>query len=98
METIDSLLVFDPKDEDAEILKLPKTLPTEEDDNAGDGGGVPTLPKQRSYTIIVIFKEKIFIFTEKCHKLPSYCTDNEKMLNWRPFNIVNIVWIEFLHF
>lgn len=40
----DNLLVFDPKDEDAELLKQPSTLPTEVDDNAGDGGGVPTFP------------------------------------------------------
>jgi len=45
--TIDSLLfVLDPKDVDEELLKQPSTLPTEEDDNAGDGGGVPTFPKQ----------------------------------------------------
>lgn len=47
MTTIDSLLfVLDPKDVDEELLKQPSTLPTEEDDNAGDGGGVPTFPKQ----------------------------------------------------
>lgn len=43
---IDNLFGFDPKDVEAELLKQPSTLPTAEDDNAGDGGGVPTFPKQ----------------------------------------------------
>jgi len=51
--TIDSLLfVLDPKDVDEELLKQPNTLPTEEDDKAGDGGGVPTFPKQLHSIII----------------------------------------------
>lgn len=41
---IDSLFGLDPKDVDAELLNNPSTLPTEEDDSAGDGGGVPTFP------------------------------------------------------
>lgn len=52
MTIIDSLLfVLDPKDVDEELLKQPSTLPTEEDDNAGDGGGVLIFPKQL-YAII----------------------------------------------
>lgn len=47
MVIIDILFGLDPNDEDAELLKQPSTLPTDEDDNAGDGGGVPTFPKQR---------------------------------------------------
>jgi hypothetical protein len=49
---IDSLLLFvlEPRDVDEELLKQPRTLPKEEVDSAGDGGGVPTFPKQRSRT------------------------------------------------
>jgi hypothetical protein len=54
--TIDSLLfVLDPKDVDEELLKQPSTLPTEEDDNAGDGGGVPTFPKQLQAIIYILY-------------------------------------------
>lgn len=58
---IDNLFVLDPKDVDAEFLKHPSTLPMEEDDNAGDGGGVPMFPKQR-YASIVCFQAK-FVYT-----------------------------------
>lgn len=45
MVIIDNLLfVLDPNDVDAELLKQPSTLPAEEDDRAGDGGGVQTFP------------------------------------------------------
>lgn len=52
MVIIDNLFGLDPKDVEAELLKHPNTLPTDEDDNAGDGGGVPTFPKQR-YVIMM---------------------------------------------
>lgn len=61
MAIIDSLLllVLEPRDVDEELLKQPSTLPKEEVDSAGDGGGVPTFPKQRSHDEMMVISDGV---------------------------------------